>query len=121
MSGAQALGYSRVRVDGDLKRIERQQLVIQAVADRSVGLGLVSKLPETWDAYRHAIRTDIDTAQIPGFALLAKQMDLSRIESGQHPSKPDTLRRLAHALELRFVMGFESGPPEKPVRQLIAV
>ena len=81
MSGAQALGYSRVRVDGDLKRIERQQLVIQAVADRSVGLGLVSKLPETWDAYRHAIRTDIDTAQIPGFALLAKQMDFSRIET----------------------------------------
>lgn len=46
---------------------------------------------------------------------------ISRIESGQHPSKPDTLRRLAHALELRFVIGFESGPAEKPVRQLVSV
>src|SRR5690606_24233304 len=67
MDGAQALGYSRVRVDGDLKRIERQQLVIQAVADKSVSLGLVARVPELWDAYRHAFRTDIDAAMIPGF------------------------------------------------------
>jgi hypothetical protein len=26
---------------------------------------------------------------------------------------------LAEALEVRFVMGFESGPPERPVRGLI--
>ena len=81
MNGNQALGYSRVRVDGDLKRIERQQLVIQSVANQSVSLGYVAKLPELWDAYSHAFRTDVDTAQIPGFALLAKQMDLARIES----------------------------------------
>jgi LCP family protein required for cell wall assembly len=81
MDGAQALGYSRVRVDGDLKRIERQQIVIQSVANKSVSLGLVAKVPEMWDAYHHAIRTDIETAQIPGFALLAKQMDLTRIET----------------------------------------
>ena len=73
MDGQQALGYSRVRVDGDLKRIERQQLVIQSVANKSVSLGYVAKIPELWDAYRHAFRTDIDTALVPGLALLAKQ------------------------------------------------
>jgi LCP family protein required for cell wall assembly len=81
MDGEQALGYSRVRVDGDLKRIERQQLVIQAVADKSVSLGLMAKLPDLWEAYRHAFRTDVDTALIPGFALLARQMDLEHIET----------------------------------------
>jgi LCP family protein required for cell wall assembly len=81
MDGKQALGYSRVRTDGDLKRIERQQLVIQAVANKSVGLGYLAKVPELWDGYRHAFRTDIDTALIPGFALLARQMDLTGIES----------------------------------------
>jgi LCP family protein required for cell wall assembly len=81
MNGSQALGYSRVRVDGDLKRIERQQLVIQSVADKSVSLGLLAKVPELWAAYRHAFRTDIDSALVPGFALLARQMDLERIES----------------------------------------
>ncbi|MGE0599468.1 MAG: LCP family protein [Dehalococcoidia bacterium] len=81
MDGQQALGYSRVRTDGDLKRIERQQLVIQAVANKSVSLGYIAKIPELWDAYRHAFRTDIDNALVPGFALLAKQMDLSHIET----------------------------------------
>ncbi len=81
MDGQQALGYSRVRVDGDLKRIERQQLVIQSVANKSVSLGYVAKFPELWDAYRHAFRTDVDNALVPGLALLAKQMDFSRIES----------------------------------------
>ena len=81
MDGAQALGYSRVRVDGDLKRIERQQLVIQSVANQSVGLGYIAKVPELWEAYRHAFRTDVETALIPGFGLLARQMNLERIES----------------------------------------
>lgn len=81
MDGKQALGYSRVRTDGDLKRIERQQLVIQAVANKSISLGLIAKIPELWDAYKHAFRTDIDTGMIPGFALLAKQLDLAHIDS----------------------------------------
>lgn len=45
---------------------------------------------------------------------------ISRMESGQHPTKPETLRRLARALEIRFVMGFESGPIERPTRELVA-
>lgn len=81
MDGKQALGYSRVRTDGDLKRIERQQLVIQAVANKSISLGLIAKIPELWDAYKHAFRTDIDTGMIPGFALLAKQLDLAHIDT----------------------------------------
>jgi LCP family protein required for cell wall assembly len=81
MDGTQALGYSRVRTDGDLKRIERQQIVIQSAANKSISLGYLTKIPELWDAYKHAFRTDIDTAMVPGFALLAKQMDLSHIDS----------------------------------------
>ncbi len=46
---------------------------------------------------------------------------ISRIESGQHKTSVDTLRRLAEALGLRFVVGFEGGTAEKPVRELVAV
>ena len=46
---------------------------------------------------------------------------ISRIESGQHRTSVGTLQRLAEALELRFVMGFESGPEENPVRELVTV
>jgi ribosome-binding protein aMBF1 (putative translation factor) len=44
---------------------------------------------------------------------------ISRIESGQHSTSVQTLQRLATALEMRFVMGFEHGPAEKPVRELV--
>ncbi len=81
MDGKQALGYSRVRVDGDLKRIERQQLVIRAVAAKAVSLGYIARIPELWGAYRDAFRTDIDNALIPGYALMARSIDLGNIET----------------------------------------
>ncbi len=46
---------------------------------------------------------------------------ISRIESGQHRTSVATLQRLAAALELRFVVGFESGPKDRPARELVAV
>lgn len=46
---------------------------------------------------------------------------ISRIESGQHPTKPETLRRLAGALGLRFVMGFEDASGREASRQLITL
>ncbi|MGH3002595.1 MAG: helix-turn-helix domain-containing protein [Gaiellaceae bacterium] len=45
---------------------------------------------------------------------------ISRIESGQHSTSVQTLQRLADALEMRFVMGFEHGPAETPVRELVS-
>lgn len=46
---------------------------------------------------------------------------ISRIESGQHRTSVATLERLAQALEARFVMGFESGSSEAPVRELVSL
>lgn len=46
---------------------------------------------------------------------------ISRIESGQHRASVATLERLAEALGARLVMGFETGPPEAPVRELVSV
>jgi polyisoprenyl-teichoic acid--peptidoglycan teichoic acid transferase len=81
MDGKQALGYSRVRVDGDIKRIERQQLVIRTLATRSVSLGYITKLPELWDAYHAAIKTDVETGQIIPLATLAQSLKLDNIET----------------------------------------
>ncbi|SRR5713226_1885292 len=45
---------------------------------------------------------------------------ISRIESGRHKTSVETLQRLAHALGLRLVLGFESGSRERPVRELVS-
>ena len=46
---------------------------------------------------------------------------ISRVESGQHRTSVATLERLAQALEARFVMGFETGSREAPVRELVSL
>jgi ribosome-binding protein aMBF1 (putative translation factor) len=46
---------------------------------------------------------------------------ISRIESGRHRTNLDTLLRIAHALDLRLVLGFESSAAGgKPKRDLVA-
>jgi ribosome-binding protein aMBF1 (putative translation factor) len=56
---------------------------------------------------------------------LAKRMGttpsvISRIESGQHRTGTETIRRLAQALDGRAVFGFDFGTPSKPQRKLVA-
>lgn len=46
---------------------------------------------------------------------------ISRIESGQHRASVATLERLADALEVRLVMGFETGSREAPIRELVSL
>jgi len=44
----------------------------------------------------------------------------SRIESGRHKTSVETLQRLAQALGVRLILGLESGPRERPTRELIS-
>ena len=46
---------------------------------------------------------------------------ISRLESGQHRTSTETLRRLGAALEGRVVLGFEFGPEAEPTRELVAL
>ena len=45
---------------------------------------------------------------------------ISRLESGRHKTSVETLQRVAEALGVRLVLGFESGPRDRPVRELIS-
>jgi transcriptional regulator with XRE-family HTH domain len=44
---------------------------------------------------------------------------ISRIESGRHKTSVSTLQRVAEALGLRLVLGFERGPVNHPERELV--
>ena len=44
---------------------------------------------------------------------------ISRIESGHHAASPETLRKLATALDMRLVIGFERGRRKAPKRDLV--
>lgn len=44
---------------------------------------------------------------------------ISRIESGQHRTSTETLRRLAEALEGHAVLGFDFGTASRPEQELV--
>lgn len=44
---------------------------------------------------------------------------ISRLESGRHQTSVATLQRVATGLGLRLVVGFESGPADRPTRELV--
>src|SRR6266568_3161651 len=73
------------------------------------------RLREFEDVARLVIRfrakhnlTQQELAQLVGTSHSA----ISRIESGQHKTSVETLRRIAKALDARLVVGFESGPAD---------
>lgn len=46
---------------------------------------------------------------------------ISRIESGQHATSAQTLKKLGDAFGARAVLGFEFGSAEKPERELVVL
>lgn len=46
---------------------------------------------------------------------------VSRIESGQHATNAQTLKKLADAFGVRAVFGFEAGSAEQPERELVTL
>jgi ribosome-binding protein aMBF1 (putative translation factor) len=46
---------------------------------------------------------------------------ISRIESGQRATNAQTLKKLADALGVRAMIGFEFGPAKKPERELVVL
>ncbi len=82
MDGVMALTYARIRKsDDDFKRIERQQLVMRAAAQKAMSLGLfdIGKAADLYDKYKKAVKTDIADTRIPGLALLARQIGVENI------------------------------------------
>jgi len=83
MEGERALAYARIRAsDNDFKRIERQQLVLRAVANKAADLGTVFSNPvDLYKKYDDAVKTDISEFQIPGLADLANQIGPDNIRT----------------------------------------
>ncbi len=74
LNGYNAVAFGRYRNDSDLYRIRRQQLVIQAAVAKILAAGALNDPFGLWDAGSRLFKTDIPTAKLPGYALLAKDV-----------------------------------------------
>lgn len=82
--------------------------------------------PDGRNLYRRSDRLVILRRARLGFSQqeLAERMGttasaISRIESGQHRTSTETLRRLAEALEGHAVLGFDFGTARHPEQELV--
>jgi LCP family protein required for cell wall assembly len=70
-SGEEALNYVRYREDSDFNRTKRQQVFLDAVANRMLNLNQISKIPELLEIMGDNFKTDMQ----PNFIInLAKQV-----------------------------------------------
>jgi polyisoprenyl-teichoic acid--peptidoglycan teichoic acid transferase len=82
-NGELALAYARFRYDpeGDFGRIQRQQQIALAARDKALSLGWATHALNLWNEYRQSLESDIPAYDVPGFALLAAQMQGHAIQT----------------------------------------
>lgn len=82
-NGELALAYARFRYDpeGDFGRIKRQQQIALAARDEALSLGWTAHALSLWSEYKQSLESDIPAYQIPGYALLAKQMQSHPVDT----------------------------------------
>lgn len=128
MDGKNALAYARVRFNSDdLDRIQRQQRVIFAAIEKAKSLNVLSNATGLWDKYKSAIHTDISDPLIPGYALLANQVQdqLHAVSLGPATAPYTTLQgaevlvgnaqRIHEIVQSVFADKADAGAPEATV------
>ncbi len=123
MGGERALAYARSRhMDSDYGRMERQQIVLQALARQVDPLALVAKVPELLDIARDNLFMTITPDEVPDLAELAARVDTSDVEKvlffpptyAEYVLK-STVRKMREAV--RTVFDVEPAPSGEPTPQ----
>lgn len=75
LDGYHAVAFGRHReYDSDLKRVKRQQLVLQAALAKVFSLNLLNDPKGVWDAYHDFVKTDMELTTAIRYAPLLKQI-----------------------------------------------
>ena len=84
MDGERALTYARIRQNtDDLDRIDRQQLIMMAIAQQAIGLDLLlpNNLISLFDKYNASVDTSIAAWQVPGYAALLSDVGVHQLKT----------------------------------------
>lgn len=91
LSADEAVGYLRFRHDplGDIGRTHRQQWFLRGVLAELKKPETVSKIPDIVGVARKYIKTDMSMYDLTQFAMLAKGLDMDKIEIAVLPGAPN--------------------------------
>src|SRR5690606_22813210 len=82
LNGAEALGYSRTRLDSnDYVRMGRQRCVLSAMADQAGTIGMLTRLPALLDVFERHVSTNIPVNLVPDLVRIGAKVDSRTIRS----------------------------------------
>ncbi len=87
LNGYNALRFARTRHgNNDMRRAERQQLVLYAIRDRILSYDMIPRLilqaPQLWSTFSDNLYTGLELSQVIQLALFVKDIELDSISTG---------------------------------------
>jgi len=87
LSGYRTMLLARMRPNGDLKRSEIQNLILQALTSKLLSPDVITKLPELAETFKGSVQTDISAVEIGQLACLATLIDAQDVEFMNFPDE----------------------------------
>jgi LCP family protein required for cell wall assembly len=88
LNGYRTMLLARLRPGGDLQRLELQNLIMQALADKLLSPNAVLKFPRIIGAFKDSIQTDLHSQEIRRLLCLRRKIEAEQID---FLSFPETL------------------------------
>ena len=85
LNGYRTMLLARLRPEGDLQRVEVQDLILQAFAEKLLTPSVILKLPELIDSFHDSVQTDLGPVEISQLLCLRARLDEPSIEMGSFP------------------------------------
>jgi LCP family protein required for cell wall assembly len=95
LNGVEALRFARLRENyGDLVRIDHQSMVLAALQERLLRLGVITDLPAIIRALSDAVLTDLGPIEFAQLACLFPKIDVEQVQYGSIPTDMLTSTRV---------------------------
>lgn len=85
LDGYRTMILARLRPQGDLRRMEIQNLILQALAEKLFSLSAIRELPGLIDAFGDSVQSDLGPAEISQLLCLSAMLDRQKIEFVSFP------------------------------------
>lgn len=90
--------YRKGYAQGDVGRIETQQIFLEAFAEKILSPGVITKIPQLVSVMFNSITTDIDLNEILSYYGYVKNVDLDEIEFGIIPGEGRYIGNISYYL-----------------------
>jgi LCP family protein required for cell wall assembly len=94
LNGYRTMLLARMRPQGDFQRMQIQNLILQAVAEKLLSPSSISKLPELIGSFKKSVQTDLGPVEITQLLCLRTKLDPQNIAYGNLPENLFKLGRV---------------------------